>query len=71
MFIGESVARQALSTWEKAASQASEAFVRDLRTLELGAQLLQSQLAWKRATDTFVAGMMAHSYAMFSKLGKA
>jgi len=69
MNAGESFAREALSAWEKAASEASDKMVRDLRTLEFGAAMLQNQLAWKRATDTFVAGVMAQSYAMLSKLG--
>jgi hypothetical protein len=42
---------QLISQWEGAAADWAAAFVRDPRTLELGAAMLRTQLAWRRALD--------------------
>jgi hypothetical protein len=52
---GETMAREALAAWEKAAGGMSESMVRDPRVLELGASLLQLGLVWKKAMDQMVA----------------
>ncbi len=56
---GETMAREALATWEKAAGSFSESLVRDPRNLELGASMLRLSLMWKRTADQFVGHMIA------------
>ena len=56
----ETFARDALASWEKAASAMSADLVRDPRTLELGAGLMRSSLLWKGALDSMTGQWMAH-----------
>lgn len=52
---GETMAREALATWEKAASAYSESVVRDPRVLELGSNMLKLGLQWKKTMDQLLA----------------
>jgi hypothetical protein len=45
---------QLVEQWEGAAAEWAAAFVRDPRTLELGAASLRTQLAWRRAFDAML-----------------
>ena len=65
MLPGETIAREALAAWEKAASKMAEQTVRDPRTLELGAEWLRSSLLWKRAQDQLMARFVEHGLAAF------
>lgn len=56
---GETMAREALATWEKVAGTFSDSLVRDPRNLELGASMLRLGLMWKRTTDQFIGQMFA------------
>lgn len=55
MTSGETMAREALAAWEKAAGGMSASMVRDPRVLELGANMLQLGLLWKATMDQLVA----------------
>jgi hypothetical protein len=50
----ETMMRDALAAWEKAASKATEQVVRDPRMLELGSSMLKLGLAWKKTLDQMV-----------------
>ena len=63
---GETMAREALATWEKAAGTFSESLVRDPRNLELGASMLRLSLMWKRTADQLVGHWLSHALAMTS-----
>ena len=58
---GETMARDALAAWEKAAGALTTSMVRDPRNLELGANMLQLGLMWKRTADQFVGSLIAMS----------
>lgn len=62
---GETMAREALATWEKAASAYSESVVRDPRVLELGANMLKLSLQWKKTMDQLIALSMPGSLPGF------
>jgi hypothetical protein len=51
----ETMMREELAAWEKAATQATEQVVRDPRMLELGSSLLKLGLTWKKTLDQLVA----------------
>jgi hypothetical protein len=63
MLPGETMMREALAAWEKAASKMATETVRDPRTLELGAEWLRTSLMWKRAHDQLAARFVEHGLA--------